>query len=301
MDDATQRLIKSLENEIKKMPEDSEAKAAALLRLEEIAKAYTGEDRVVSSEEIAKELKENPPKPGVMTGLEKLDFILNGFTPQQVIVLAGLTKNGKTAFAIDLTARMKADNPLWFPFEESAQELIQKFLDRGDTPPLFYTPLQTRYSTLDWIETKIVEAKAKYGSKVVFIDHLGFITPRSDSEAQEIGRVMRGLKTMAKKWNVVIVLLCHLVKTQIDRHPNLEDLRGSAAIGQEADTVMFIWRETTKERGTGEVKTTNNVNISVQANRRTGRTGNVKMKFKDGKYEEFNWTETEKDKEFNDW
>lgn len=302
MNEDIKKIIKSLENEIKTLPENSEEKANALLRLEEIAKAYSGEDRVVSSEEIALDLKANPPKAGMMTGLGKLDAVLNGFTPQQLIVLAGITKHGKTSFAIDLTSRLVSENPLWFPFEESAQELIQKFLDRGDQPPLFFTPLQTSRNTLDWIETKIVESKAKYGSKLVFIDHLGFITPRSDSEAQEIGRVMRSLKSFAKKWNVVIILLCHLNKTQLDRHPDLEDLRGSAAIGQEADTVIFIWRETKKLRGTGEIEITNNANISVQANRRTGKTGNIKMSFDKGKYLEIDWSRTEKDIEFDeDW
>lgn len=212
-----------------------------------------------------------------------------------LFLLGNFIVTHNTSFAIELTIRMASENPLWLPFEESAQELIQKFLSRGQEPPLFFTPLQMRQNTLDWIESKIVESKAKYGSKLVFIDHLGFITPRSDSEAQEIGRVMRSLKNMAKKWNIVIVLLCHLNKTSLDKNPDLEDLRGSAAIAQEADTVIFIWRQTTKNRQDGEVEITNNTNISVQANRRVGKTGNVKMTFNNGRYLETDWSRSESD------
>jgi replicative DNA helicase len=95
---------------------------------------------------------------------------------------------------------------------------------------------------------------------------------------------MRALKTMAKKWNIVIFLIAHLKKTRLDTAPDLEDLRDSSFIAQESDTVIILWREAT--RGRGEVVITDNVTVSVQANRRTGKTGNVKMVFKDGHFYE---------------
>jgi len=284
-DESIKNLFQSLKTEISKMDDETE-KSASLLRLEELAKSYEGEDKVVSSRDIAEVIKKTPPQPGIMSGFIMLDKILSGFTPHQVIVLSGITKHGKTSFAIELTIQMEQENPLWFPLEESATELITKFMERDQEVPLFFTPKQIKTNTLDWIESKIVESKAKYGTKVVFIDHLGFIVPRSDNEPMEIGRVMRHLKGLAKKWNIVIVLLAHLTKTEIDKHPNLEDLKGSSAIGQEADTVMFIWRETTKNRKTGEITITNITNISVQANRRTGKTGNIKMLYQDGRFRE---------------
>lgn len=289
-DDSIKNLIESLGKEINKMEVASD-KEEALLRLQEIAKAYEGEDKVISSLDIAKDLKERPPQQGILTGFTGLDSILGGFTTKQLIVLAGITKHGKTSFAVELTIRQVEENPLWLPFEEAATELIQKFLDKGEEPPLFFTPQQLKENTMLWMEKKIVESKAKFGTKVVFIDHLGFIIPRSDNEALEIGRVMRSLKGLAKKWDVVIVVLAHLTKTQLDKHPNLEDLRGSAAIGQEADTVMFIWRETTKNYKTGEITISNRTNLSVQANRRTGKTGNIKLVFDDTRrrYFEEDW------------
>lgn len=297
MDDSIQKLIKDLDVEIRKS-ENEVMRGEQLLRLQEIAAVYEGEDKVVSSEEIVELLKNRPEQKKMLSGFKGLDKILEGFRHKQLVVLSGVTKHGKTSFAISLTEILKDEHPLWLPFEESAEELIYKFLERGQTPPLFFTPLTMLDYRLEWIEKKIVESKAKYGSNVVFIDHLGFIVPSAENLAQETGRVVRELKNIAKRWDVVIVLLCHLTKTEVDKHPNLKDLRDSMAIGQEADTVLFIWRQTKKNRKTGEIEILNNVNLSVQANRRTGRTGNVKMVYRDGKYLEESWVE---DKELEDF
>ena len=106
---------------------------------------------------------------------------------------------------------------------------------------------------------------------------------------------MRGLKALAKKWNVLIFIICHLVKAKMDTQPTLEDLKGSSSIGQEADTVIILWRE--MKRSGGQVEITNNVNVSIQANRRTGKTGNVKMVYENGHFTERDWTSSEEEKQ----
>jgi replicative DNA helicase len=115
-------------------------------------------------------------------------------------------------------------------------------------------------------------------AKVEFIDHLHFIVPFS-AERQDlrIGETMRALKQLAEKWNMLIILIADLKKTRVDRAPDLEDLRDSSFIAQESDTVILLWRESI--RTDREVVITDNVTVSVQANRRTGKTGNVKMVF----------------------
>lgn len=280
-------LIHSLGKEIQ-TAKNEEYKAEALLRLQEIAKTYAGEDKLVSSLELYDALLNEPPQRRLLTGIAGLDAILEGFRETQLIVLSGITKHGKTSLAIEFTIRLKDEHPMWLPFEEPARELIMKFHDRGEAPPVFYTPQKMIGNTMLWIEKKIIEAKAKYDTKLVFIDHLHYILPGTgDNLAQEIGDTMRSLKKLAVKWNIVIVLLAHLKKTKLDQNPDLEDLKDSSSIAQEADTVMFLWRETRRERG--EVITTNNTNLSVQANRRTGKTGNVKMTYKDGRFAEEDW------------
>lgn len=293
-DKEIQSLIRSLDKEIKEVQNSAE-KEAMLIRLQQVAKIYSGDDKVISSLDIAEDLAKNPPPPGIVSGFAGLDAIISGFTPKQLIVLSGITKHGKTSFAMELTIRMKEHNPVWLPFEEPAEELIQKILVRKQEVPLFFTPRRTTDRTVKWCEEKIIESIAKYGSKIVFIDHLGFITPHVGEKgngAEEIGNVMRQLKDIAKTWGVIIVLLAHLSKVRLDKNPNLADLRGSAAIGQEADTVILIWRETKKAKD-GQIEVLNNTNISVQANRRTGRTGNVKLVFNNGRFFEQDWQHTE--------
>lgn len=285
-----QKLIEQLGKEINKVSKE-EDKEEMLIRLQDIAKTYAGEDEVISSHQLYEQIKLEPPQRKLTTGIKGLDDILDGFRLSQLVVLSGATKNGKTSLAIDLSSRLKEENPLWLPFEEPAREIILKFHDRGEIPPLFYTPQKMIGNTLLWIEKKIIEAKAKYNSKIVFIDHLHFIISPSENLAQEIGITMRKLKQLAVKWNVVIVLLAHLKKTRLDTNPTLEDLKDSSSIAQEADTVILIWRETKKENG--ELIITNNINVSIQANRRTGKTGNVKLVYTNGKFLEDEWQNDE--------
>jgi replicative DNA helicase len=289
------KLIEQLEKEEKRTSAEVQ-NLESIKRLKEVALRYEGEDRVVSTKEIALAMKSRPPEAVYKVGLKGLDDILGGFRMKQLITLAAPTKAGKTSFAVELTIRLKDFHPLWFPFEEPAEELIQKFLDRNEEPPEFYVPEVMTGDTLLWIEKKIVESIAKYNSQFVVIDHLHFIVPFS-SERQDlrIGETMRALKGLAKKWGVTIILIAHLKKTKVVEQPTLEDLRDSSFIAQESDTVIFLWRETTKENG--EVIVSNNTNLSVQANRRTGKTGNIKLVYENGRFLEKDWTH--EDKELN--
>mgnify|MGYP001599717517 CR=1 FL=1 len=287
-------IIAKLQNEIIATQKLGE-QACSLSRLKEIAKVYRGEDRVIPFSEIAERIRTEKEETRVMSGFGGLDDLLKGFRPQQLIVVSALTKSGKTQFCMDLTCRMKDQNPLWFPFEESADELIRKFLERNEEPPKAFTPENMKGNAIEWLESKIVESIAKYDTKIIFIDQLDFIVPfLGDNHSLSIGQTMRDLKTLAKKWNVIIFIICHLSKTRMDTQPTMEDLKGSSSIGQEADTVILLWRETKREDG--QVVITDNVNVSVQANRRTGKTGNVKMIYEKGHFIETEWRDYKQDK-----
>lgn len=271
-------------------------------RLEEIrakAKKYQGEDEVISFADVAKRVKTEEEAFKIFTGWEKFDKIIQGFRPQQVVIVSALTKSGKTQWCMDLTSRISPYKPLWLPFEESAEELIRKCLEREIEPPEGFTPSVMKGGELAWVESKIVEGIVKYDSKIVFIDHLDFLVPfGADNHALRVADTMRSIKGLAKKWGVCIVLICHLTKVKMDTLPTLEDLRGSSAIGQEADTAIILWRET--KRSKTEVTVTNNTMVSIQANRRHGSTGNVTMIFDGKTYREEEWREdTLAEKEFN--
>jgi len=287
--------IRDLEKEISQTKKEIE-KEESLYRLQNLLKNYVGEDALISSLEVVEKIKNRPKEKQIMSGFSGLDDILKGFRPKQLVVISAPTKSGKTSFCIELTSQMKDENPTWLPFEEGAEELVQKFLDRDEMPPLFFTPNVMAGNTLLWVEKKIIEAKAKFNSNVVFIDHLHFIVPFS-AERQDlaIGQTMRELKRMAKTWDVTIFLIAHLKKTKMETQPDLEDLRDSSFIAQEADTVIMLWRK--MERKNGEVEITDNVNVSVQANRRIGKTGNVQFTFKDGKFTQEDWRENFSDAE----
>lgn len=270
-----------------------------LIRLKAVLKLYEGEGKVISFSEVVDKIKKQPDELKILSGWKGLDDILGGFRPQQLVVVSALTKSGKTSWLMDLTSRISEHGPLWFPFEESAEELLRKYIEKEIEPPHGFTPETMCDGTIDWIERRIAEGIAKYNSRCIFIDQLDFLIPySSDNRADRIGDVMRKLKGLAKKWNIVIFLICHLSKARMDTEPTLEDLKGSSAIGQEADTVIILWREMKREKG--KVVITNNTNISIQANRRTGKTGNVKMIFQDGRFLEKDWEQNEQEIMAND-
>jgi replicative DNA helicase len=279
--------IINLQKEIKKQ-EGVVEQEKRLEQLKEKARKYEGDDQVISSEEFIKKIKSRPEEEKLKTGFRDLDYILDGFRLNQLITLCGPTKTGKTTFAMELTIRMREHNPMWIPFEEGAEELIAKFLDRKEQPPQFYTPEHLTSKTINWIEQKIVESIAKYNTKVVFIDHLHFIVPFTvERHDLAVGRTMRELKGLAKRWNVCIFILAHLKKTKLTEQPTLEDIRDSSFVAQESDTVMMIWRRS--KRVNGKMEITNDSGLSIQANRRTGKTGNIEMVFKDGRFLEKAW------------
>lgn len=286
------KLIASLNTEIGKT-KDAGLKEQQKVRLREVAAKYNGEDRMAHTDEINAEAEKLAQEKVIPTGYPSLDAILKGFIPGQLIVMSAATKSGKTSFCMELTDKMKAENPAWMSFEETMPELLIKFKENHGWYPHLYAPLQMKGNTIEWVEKKIVEAKVKFDSKLFFIDHLHFIVPMT-SERQDlaIGVAMRELKRMARDWNVVIVLIAHIKKVRVDRSPTLEDLRDSSFVAQEADTVIMLYRHAFRD-DEGDMSVTNNVNVSVLANRRTGKTGNVKMIYENGKFLEKDWRRSE--------
>lgn len=287
-----EKLIASLGKEIEKTKSDG-AREAQMLRLQDVAATYAGEDRVAHTTEILAEMKKKGEERFVPTGYKGLDSILKGFSPTQLIVVSAATKSGKTTFCMELTHRMKEENPLWLSFEEGIDELLNKFIETHGVAPHIYAPLQMKGNTLEWVEKKIVESKVKFNTKLVFIDHLHFIVPfTSERQDLAIGKAMRELKRMAREWGVVIVLIAHIKKARVDRSPTLDDLRDSSFVGQEADTVIMLYRNAQRD-DEGDMVVTNHVNVAVLANRRWGKTGNVKMVFDAGKFLEQEWKRSE--------
>jgi len=251
----------------------------------EILSRYAGEDEVISSKTAQDILSEEAGKVvlNINTKLPTLDNLIGGFREGQVIIISGPTGSGKTSLCQTITENIAQQNIncLWFSYEVGMEEFFSKFSE----VPLFYLPKTTKQNSLLWLEDRIVEAIAKFNCKAVFVDHLHYLLEMQKmAEAKSIslliGMMMRELKRMAIKHQIIIFLVSHLRKTILDKLPEIDDMRDSSFVGQEADTVIFI-----KRLKDGDLMT-NNATIKVAKNRRTGNLGLVKVQYINKKFSE---------------
>lgn len=259
--------------------------AEGLLRLQETMEQYDGEDKLYESEQIAEELKTKPRPEGFKTHIPELDDLTGGFRQQQVITMFAHTKHGKTEVATWLMSLFPELHPVLIPLEQSAEELLSQRMERGYAIPHFLAPKHNDpFVTTEWIEERIVEGIAKYNSRMVVIDHLGYIDNngkdgkwKRENLAYRLGQVMKEVKGYAKKWDVLILLLVHISEGDEGKPPQLQDIGNSSDIKKESDTVIAIWR---KNKLVNKIRVyENKTMLSVLANRRFGKNGNVGLEF----------------------
>lgn len=275
--------------------------ATGLLKLQETMRAYNGEYRLIWSDELLKEIENKPQITLHITGVPLLDGVIGGFREQQLITIGGDTGHGKTAMGLFLVEQYEKLNPLVIPLEQSNEELVTQRKENGYTVPRFLSPrsLADRV-TVEWIEERVVEGIAKHNTKLVLIDHLGYINDfgrnsefRSENTAYRIGQVMKGLKNIAKKWNVILILLVHISQHDEGRPPSREDIKNSSDIAQESDMVILLWRKNALKKKVRVYE--NKTMLSVQKNRRTGKNATIGLEFntKTGRFDENNaWVES---------
>lgn len=293
-------IIKRIETERKTLSKEA-FDMEGLVRLQETMAAYDGEYQLVWSTDLLKEL-ENKPKESIhATGVPLLDNLIGGFKEQQLITIGGDTGHGKTAMGLFLVEQFERLNPLVIPLEQSNVEIVSQRKENGYSVPKFLSPkaLADRV-TVEWIEERVVEGIAKYNTKFVLIDHLGYINDfgknsefRSENTAYRIGQVMKALKNIAKKWNVILVLLVHISQHDEGKPPSREDIKNSSDIAQESDMVILLWRKNALKKKIRVYE--NKTLLSIQKNRRTGRNGSIGLNFNTttGRYEEENgWVES---------
>lgn len=224
---------------------------------------YEGEDRVISSTEMRLLLGDQKVSPHRLhTTISGLDALVEGFEPGELITISGLTKHGKTLLAQTLTKHFCDQRyyPLWFSYEVPARQFLSQFPEL----PIFYLPEKLKSHDMAWVEDRIDESRAKYDTRVCFVDHLHFLFDmvRSRNLSLDIGHVVRSLKRFAVEKEMVVFLLCHLAKIKKGDDPSYFDLRDSSLIAQESDCVMLVKR--TEEEGA------NTALVKVEFHRRTG-------------------------------
>ena len=219
----------------------------------------------------------------ISTGIADLDRMITGLNRSDLILLAARPGMGKTSFALNIArhAGVKSRKKIaFFSLEMSKEQIASRLLSTEGL--IEGTKLRTgKLSNEEW--TRLVEAgdvlgkteiylddtpgitvpsmKAKLrrlrGVDLVVIDYLQLMggTRRTDNRVQEISEITRNLKILAKEMNVPVITLSQLSSAseqRTDHRPQLSDLRDSGSIEQDADIVLFLYREGYYEKDEGE-------------------------------------------------
>lgn len=199
------------------------------------------DDKIISSWELREKVVDEPVIK-YYCGTQAIDNLFEGFEAGELITLSGPTKHGKTTLFQMLTSGFYKNNIfcLWFAYEVPPKQLIRRFKDL----PLFYFPERLKGRIMDYFDKKISEAVKKYGTRIIFMDHLHYLLDMAQGKNMsiQIGQIIRGLKQLAIKYNIVIFLAAHTTKLMTEREPSAEDIRDSSFVGQESDAVMILWR-----------------------------------------------------------
>lgn len=258
-------------------------------KLKEVAREYSGDYQLVWSHDTLEEIKNKPKRISHLSESKELNELTGGFRPQQMIGVGAQSGHGKTAFGLWLLKEYEKLNPVLIPLEQSSEELIEQRDENNQFIPKYLSPKKhSAHVDPDWIEQRIVEAIAKYNSQLILIDHMGYIEVgqdyRREGEHLRIEKKLQAIKHLAIKWNVVVVILIQLQQMDEEQAPQLRDLKGSSAIRQECDKIIFLWRNNEKS---GRARAYDDkVLISMQKNRFDGRNGNTGALFdiKTGNY-----------------
>ncbi|RCK79350.1 MAG: Replicative DNA helicase [Candidatus Ozemobacter sibiricus] len=249
---------------------------------------------------------------GVPSGFTKLDEYTAGFQPSDLIIVAARPSMGKTAFCLNIAqyAAHQCQMPtLIFSLEMAKSQLATRLMcaearidgqkvRRGflgdedwakitrtagvlENTPLFID--DTPGASLLEIRSKARRAASQEKIKLIVIDYLQLITlPGSssqDNRQQEVSAISRGLKGLARELNVPVICLSQLsraVESRTDKRPMLSDLRESGAIEQDADVVLFLYRDSYYNPKKEEARNKAEVIIAKQRN---GPVGSIELAF----------------------
>ncbi len=230
-------------------------------------------------ERIEKAAKSKGVVTGIPTGFIDLDYKLSGLQPSDLILIAARPSMGKTAFVLNIAqyvAFKKEKGVAIFSLEMSKEQLVNRLfalesqvdsqaLRTGNLKDSDWEKLiegagiigksnmiidDTPGISVSELRSKCRKYKLEHDIQLIIIDYLqlmsGSAGGRSESRQQEISEISRSLKALARELNVPVVALSQLsraVEARPDKRPMLSDLRESGAIEQDADVVMFIYRD----------------------------------------------------------
>lgn len=260
-------------------------------------------------DQIAERAKSDQAFPGISTGMKDLDHKINGLNKSDLVLLAARPAMGKTAMALNMAmdaAKRSGKTVVFFSLEMSREQLVNRLLSMEsfvDNQKLITGRLtdeewgkislaasvlsQTDLRIDDNPSLSVAEMNAKCrrldNLGAVFVDYLQLMTSaeagkRSENRVTVVSDISRAMKIMAKELNVPVICLSQLSRaneSRNDKRPMLSDLRESGAIEQDADEVMFIYRDEYYNPNTEE----KNVAEVIVAKNRHGETGTVKLQW----------------------
>ena len=276
---------------------------------------------------------------GVPTGLNDLDERLGGLHKSDLVIIAGRPSMGKTALATNIgyyaAKKILDDNKkssiAFFSLEMSSEQLSTRILSeqsriksndirRGKVTEEEFNRLietsrnihdlplyidETPAITISTLSNRARRIKRLFGLDLIIVDYIQLMTTSSkryDGRVQEISEITQGLKALAKELSVPVLALSQLsraVEQRDDKKPQLSDLRESGSIEQDADVVMFVFREEyylerkepklgTIEHGEWQAKMNEIIGSAdiIIGKQRHGPTGNIQVEF-EGIYTKF--------------
>ena len=276
---------------------------------------------------------------GVPTGLVDLDEKLGGLHKSDLVIIAGRPSMGKTALATNIAyyaakhiaEKEEKSSVAFFSLEMSSEQLSTRILSEQARIPsndirrgkateeqlnryietsrsIYELPLyidQTPAITISTMSNRARRMKRLFGLSLIVVDYIQLMrtsSKRYDGRVQEISEITQGLKALAKELSVPVLALSQLsraVEQRDDKIPQLSDLRESGSIEQDADVVMFVYREQyyleKKQPKLGSIEHAewqskmNDINglaDIIIGKQRHGPTGNVQVEF-EGQYTKF--------------
>lgn len=249
--------------------------------------------------------------PGLTSSFPDLDAITQGFHNSDLIIIAGRPSMGKTAFSLALARNIAVNFNLciaFFSLEMTKQQLLYRLLSTETLIP--HTRLRSgRISKNEWLSInesidtlsnlsiyiddtpnisvaemhfKIKKLKQEHEGKLglIFVDYLQLLeeVEKNDNRVQELSKITRSLKKLARELDVPIIVLSQLsrnVETRTNKRPMLSDLRESGSIEQDADVVMMLYRDEYYNTNTTE----KNIIEIILAKQRNGPVGTAKLRF----------------------
>lgn len=283
-----------------------------LLRDQKQKKTFNTSSEVLIEilEEIKDKLK-TTQLPGLTSSFSDLDAITQGFHNSDLIIIAGRPSMGKTAFALALAKNIATNFDIgiaFFSLEMTKQQLLYRLL--STETHISHTRLRAgRISKEEWLDIndaidifsklplyiddtpnisvaeiglkmKKLKQENEKPLSIIFIDYLQLLEDieKTENRVQELSKITRNLKKLARELNIPIIVLSQLsrnVETRTNKRPMLSDLRESGSIEQDADVVMMLYRDEYYNTNSSE----KNIIEVILAKQRNGPVGTAKLKF----------------------